>query len=216
MIDPNKKTLIFDFGNVLFNLDFGRSFDALENIIGLTWSFGNIPDKVINTIRSFERGQINDEEFIWVFQQYKQDLNPRDLISAWNSMLVDLPIERLNYLQSLREDYNLALLSNINSIHLRWIHKYFSEELDIINFEETYFDKVFYSHLVGMRKPDSEIYEFVTRSLGIEPNSILFIDDLESNIKAAKENGWHAIVHDPKDEIINKLIIYIEKTWTKN
>jgi putative hydrolase of the HAD superfamily len=50
----------------------------------------------------------------------------------------------------------------------------------------------FASHLIGIRKPDAGIYEHVERTTRLAPESILFFDDLEANVAAARERGWRA------------------------
>ncbi|MGB7159124.1 MAG: HAD-IA family hydrolase [Tepidisphaeraceae bacterium] len=50
----------------------------------------------------------------------------------------------------------------------------------------------FASQLLGLRKPDPRIYEHVERATRVEPNRIIFFDDLAENIAAARDRGWHA------------------------
>ena len=56
-------------------------------------------------------------------------------------------------------------------------------------------DDIVYSHEVGLAKPDPAAYEIVTRRLGIEAGEVLFLDDVEANIVAARALGWHAVLH---------------------
>ena len=49
--------------------------------------------------------------------------------------------------------------------------------------------KAYYSHEVGMRKPNHNIYQFVLQEQGIAPKEALFIDDRLDNIKGAREVG---------------------------
>lgn len=209
VIDPNKRTIIFDFGNVLFNLDFKACFNAFEKVLGVKLSFRTMDEALLDKFRNHERGKLNDEEFIWHLQQLKPSADPRDIIKAWNSILGDMPRSRMDMLLDLREKYNIALLSNINSIHIDWLRTYFKREHNMTDFEERFFHRVFYSHLVGMRKPDEEIYEHVTSSLEVDPSTIFFIDDLEENIKAAKAYGWDGVVHSPKEDILNNIDRYL-------
>lgn len=48
------------------------------------------------------------------------------------------------------------------------------------------------SHLLGVAKPDSAIYQALADRTGFAPASIVFFDDLADNIDAAKAEGWHA------------------------
>ncbi len=56
-------------------------------------------------------------------------------------------------------------------------------------------DDIVYSHEVGLAKPDPAAYELVTRRLGIEAGEVLFLDDVEANVVAARALGWHAVLH---------------------
>lgn len=56
-------------------------------------------------------------------------------------------------------------------------------------------DVIVYSHEVGLAKPDPAAYELVTRLLGVEAGEVLFLDDVEANVVAARALGWHAVLH---------------------
>jgi putative hydrolase of the HAD superfamily len=56
-------------------------------------------------------------------------------------------------------------------------------------------DDIVYSHEVGLAKPDPAAYELVTGRLGVEPAEVLFLDDVEANVVAARALGWHAVLH---------------------
>jgi putative hydrolase of the HAD superfamily len=50
----------------------------------------------------------------------------------------------------------------------------------------------FASHLIGVMKPHSDIYEHVERTTKIPATKIAFFDDLQANIAAARQRGWNA------------------------
>lgn len=56
-------------------------------------------------------------------------------------------------------------------------------------------DEIVYSHEVGLAKPDPAIYELTTSRLRVRPHEIVFLDDLDVNVQAARAAGWHAVVH---------------------
>ncbi len=203
------KTIIFDFGNVLFDLDFKGCYQNFKNLLNIEWEDNDVPAIIQSANDRLERGEINEETFIWQFQQINNKANPRDILKAWNSLLVGFPKERFSLLESLRKDYQLVLLSNINSIHEAYIHQYFASNFNLLDFEERYFDFVFYSHHIGMRKPEERIYEHVTQSIGAHKEEILFIDDNEANILAAKKFGWQAVLHDPTSDIVFNVYKYL-------
>ena len=51
---------------------------------------------------------------------------------------------------------------------------------------------LFASHLLHMGKPQAEVYRFVATRLNVAPGSILFFDDAEENVAAARAEGWRA------------------------
>ncbi len=215
MLDKNKNTIIFDFGNVLINLDFERFFLMFEEILNVDWSERKLPQPILNAVHKYDRGHISDEFLISAFQNYNSSADPGDIKKAWNSLIGAMPPKRFEMLNNLSVDYNLCILSNINNLHLNNIIKYFKKEYRLLDFEDKYFDRVFYSHIIGKRKPDEEIYKYVTEELEVDPNTILFIDDLPENIEAAKSNGWHGHVHNPNDEIVDKIDQYLKTSYVK-
>ncbi len=204
------KTIIFDFGNVLIDLDVDTCINRLRDICGLDESA--FRERFTSVLLKYEQGQIGDENMIWHFQQCNKEINPREIVKAWNSMLLTIDASVLTMLDGLKADYNLHLLSNINGFHARWIDRYLSKEMNKSDFLTHYFDKVFYSHEIHMRKPQERIYNYVTKEIEVtDLSEILFIDDKLENVAAAKAYGWNAILHIPSDRIANKISDYLKK-----
>jgi putative hydrolase of the HAD superfamily len=61
-------------------------------------------------------------------------------------------------------------------------------------FEDVTHDIV-YSHEVGLRKPDPAIYALTAERLGVAAYQVLFLDDVATNVEAARKAGWHAVRH---------------------
>ena len=209
-MNNKEKAIVFDFGNVLIDLDFKKCIGLFQDTLKVNWQNG-LPESALNALKKYEKGEISDEALIWAFQQFNPEADPRDLIFAWNSILGEIKSPRFEMLKKLSENYRLAILSNINNLHLIEIHKYLEKEYGETTFEDKYFDIVFYSHLIGMRKPDVEIYQHVTENLGVEKSNILFIDDMQQNIDAAINYGWKAVRHAPGMEIVEHIDQYISE-----
>ena len=63
----------------------------------------------------------------------------------------------------------------------------------------SFFDVFVESAVVGLRKPDPQIYRLVCRELGVTPPETVFLDDIGSNLKAARELGMTTIkVEEPE------------------
>jgi FMN phosphatase YigB (HAD superfamily) len=63
---------------------------------------------------------------------------------------------------------------------------------------ETYLEGSIISGDVGLRKPDREIYEALIQSSGFPVEKLLFVDDRQQNVLAARELGIESILHDPR------------------
>jgi HAD superfamily hydrolase (TIGR01509 family) len=56
-------------------------------------------------------------------------------------------------------------------------------------------DDLVYSHEVGLMKPDPAIFHLAASRLGVEPHEIVFLDDVQVCVDAARAAGWHAVLH---------------------
>lgn len=113
--------------------------------------------------------------------------------AAWNGILLDMPERNMDAVRSLSEKFTLYLLSNTNSIHKdawwRIIHDRYGEDAF-----PSAFSGYFYSHEIGSIKPDREIFSVVHKGIG-QPakSSVLFFDDKEENVEAARSFGWQSV-----------------------
>jgi putative hydrolase of the HAD superfamily len=67
------------------------------------------------------------------------------------------------------------------------------------------FDVVIDSCEVGMRKPETAIYELTRAKLGLPHESIFFLDDLGVNLKAARALGWQTLRYDDTPRVLSVL-----------
>jgi putative hydrolase of the HAD superfamily len=68
-------------------------------------------------------------------------------------------------------------------------------EHGISHYESMFFDGVYFSHLIRLRKPETAIYEYVLADAEILPEETLFFDDIAINIAAANALGIRGFVH---------------------
>ncbi len=192
------KNIVFDFGNVLLNLDESASYNALYALLDPSKS----QDLYNSVFNPFEKGEISEESFYNRLQRRSGIVHhPEVYIDAWNAMLLDFPPKRESFLHHLKKHYRLFLLSNTNITHFRKVLQRIRDENNILDFENTFFEKAYFSFQIGMRKPDAEIYQFVLNDAKLLANETLFIDDKIENVNAAAQLGIHAYHHNPKDEI---------------
>ena len=198
--------LCFDFGNVLIDIDIEgakhRLFELMQS--------GHDPEKVHaeieHLIREYEVDEISTREFLDAMKAMaRPEIEDDTIINAWNSMLLGIPQYRFGMLELLKENYNVFLLSNTNSLHIDWVHHYLRDTYQIMQFEKTFFDDHYYSYEIGKRKPDSEYFLHVIDDAMITPARSLFIDDIEENVRAARQLGFQTIHLRPEEEIAEVL-----------
>lgn len=78
----------------------------------------------------------------------------------------------------------------------------------VMGFQDA-FDRLFISCEVGSQKPEFAFYQHIEEDLRLEKDSILFWDDLEINVMAARENGWFAEVYTGFEDFEKNLQLYL-------
>lgn len=205
------KAVIFDFGNVLYDLDFKRFYNNFSVLLDQDLSQG-FPPVLQNAMDQYEMGEISTETFIWNFQHFmKGNIDPLDIINAWNSLLDHFPDHRWKFLNEINVQYPTYLLSNINELHLGTVYKHLKKMHGKVDFETKYFNGVFYSHLIGHRKPDIDLYLYVEKGLSLTGKEILFIDDNIQNVNGALQRDWLAVHHNPENDIVQVFSDYLSK-----
>ncbi len=175
-------TIIFDFGDVFINLE-KEAVDKAFRALGLKEWTADLDD--LN--KKFEIGKISELEFIEGFQKHLPNASIDEIRAAWNAVLGEFPLYRLEFLQNLKGKYRLFLLSNTDAIHI----EKFEHKVGISFARDFYqcFDKVFFSFEIGMRKPSEDVFKFVIQNQGLQPNKTLFIDDKKDNTDTAEKLG---------------------------
>lgn len=180
-------SIVFDFGDVFINLDKQATPLALKKL-GLTeWS-----SQIDSLNFNFEKGLISRIDFLAGLNNLVPKASPEEVLAAWNAVLLDFPMYRLEFLEELSKNYTLFLLSNTDSIHIN----HFKEKEGEVFYNRFYncFEKVYFSYDLGKRKPDVEIFHYVISENNLIPEKTLFVDDNLDNIEGAKKIGlqvWH-------------------------
>jgi epoxide hydrolase-like predicted phosphatase len=183
------KNIIFDLGGVILNLDYTKTVDEFKKI-GLL-NFQDLYSQKMQNILfdDFEKGEVSSAEFIsYLIDSENLKIKEIDFINAWNAMLLEIPMKKLEFIDALKKDYKVFLLSNTNEIH---INK-FEDDLkknNMLNQFYKCFDKVYYSSRMGKRKPDENCFKQVLEENQLVPQQTLFIDDSVQHIKGAKRIG---------------------------
>jgi putative hydrolase of the HAD superfamily len=176
--------IIFDFGDVFINLDKQATVDGLKKL-GLTeWN-----EDLNNLNIQFETGKITRDNFLQGLQKHIPHASTTEIEDAWNAILLDFPLYRLEFLQMLSKKYKLFLLSNTDAIHI----EKFEQKSGTTFYSDFYqcFEQVYFSFEIEMRKPNPEIYNYVLNKHELQAKRTLFIDDKKENTDAAAEIGLH-------------------------
>ena len=196
------KAVIFDFGNVIINIDIPRTFQAFATLTGKRQA---VIEKLVlenQLFRRYETGQFSDIEFREIVRQTVGfPLSDHEVDRAWNSLLLDIPQERIDLLREIRKKYPIYLLSNTNNIHIEASNAYLKKNFGYRHLDEL-FDRLFLSYEIGMWKPDTEIYHYVLESIKLKPQEVLFLDDNAHNIQSASALGMQTILVEPPTSII--------------
>ena len=198
------KNIIFDYGNVIFAIDFEKSQQAfaalgVNNVASIFAHSGQNP-----LFDQLDKGLITATEF----RQGVRELSGMDALTdsqidnAWNALLVGVPKGNHEVLLRLKNKYRTFLLSNNNEIHYTSIIEYLKKEYHV-NDNSIFFEKDYYSHLMGMRKPNKDIFEYVLQEQGLLPHETLFIDDSPQHLETAKALGMHTILFNNPEEFIS-------------
>lgn len=189
----NIRHIIFDLGGVLLNIDYHATENAFIKLGVADFGDKYAQSGQVALFSQMETGKISAETFLEELQSWcTPGTSIEQVKDAWNAMLLDFPLRRLQLLQQLQLHYDIVLLSNTNEIH----EQRFNQLLKATCGYDTlavFFDKVFLSHKIGLRKPHKEVYEFVLQETRFEPKHTLFIDDSQQHLAEAEALGISTI-----------------------
>ena len=185
---------VFDLGNVILPFDHRPIATKLhERSIGNgVWTpqkiFDDLFDYANGIINRYEEGLTSSLEFyLEIRNRYHLDLPYEEFKEIWNNIFRDNPEvnELIVYLKA--KGRPVFILSNTNELH-------FSHIIDRFPIVHTVDDWIL-SFEVGAKKPDKRIYGAIFEKADVKGESILFIDDMEKNVAAARALGMQGIVY---------------------
>jgi putative hydrolase of the HAD superfamily len=201
------KAVVSDFGGVVTlpliegfkraHEEIGVPVEALGKAMALTASRASEPP-----LWTLERGQMTEADFIAGLEAALTEVTGRTVtLDGYGARLMGElePNEPLlDRYRALRErGVRLAILTNnVREWHDLWRSAFKIDEL---------FELVVDSSFEHTRKPEQRIYEITLERLGLEASDCAFIDDVEVNVVAARDLGFHAIQLLTTEQVLEEL-----------
>ena len=113
-----------------------------------------------------------------------QEQMPEFINTFWSSDRMDE--ELVDFIQSLRDRFKIALLSNAYADARQSLGTRFPRLLSV-------FDEIVFSAEVKMAKPDPRVFRLMLDRLRLEPAEVIFVDDFRENVEAARAVGMTGI-----------------------
>lgn len=194
---PEITEIIFDLGNVLVEIYPERAMERFAKQCSL-------PLSAIRTVflsplhLDFMAGKISPEEFYQkVTQQYSCPIPREEFVRSWE-LVIGPPKDGIEALiEKLASRYTLSICSNTDPWHWDYVIRRYGFV--------RHFQHIFLSYQLGYNKPHLRVFEQVLQQLQRPSNQVVFIDDSEENIQAAKKMGIQGIVANSASQIEEKL-----------
>ena len=181
MFSHRPDILLFDLGGVLVE---NVIFDELPKLLPISIEDDELRSRWLfsPSDQAFERGQIAPDEFALGFaKEWELEISPDEFLEHFASWPRGPFPGALELIDRVMSNYRVALLTNCNAIH--W---------DRMAAFRDRAHACFSSHLLGLVKPDSLIFERVADELKDNPEAICFFDDSLQNVEAARRIGMRA------------------------
>ncbi|OJV95363.1 MAG: hypothetical protein BGO39_25165 [Chloroflexi bacterium 54-19] len=181
------KAVVFDIGGVLEYTPRTGWMAKWEKRLGLPE--GEISRVLLDSWRGGSIGTISLETVETDIRETLK-LSPADFVSfmadLWEEYVGSLNVEMTEYFAGLHDRYQTAIISN-SFVGAR------EREEELYHFGEMC-DLIVYSHEVGTSKPDPRIFEICWTQLGIQPDEMVFVDDVEGHIQTARSLGIKGVI----------------------
>ncbi len=196
------KNIIFDLGGVIINLDMDSTYAAfkrLANAAEVPLFNYTVQHEIF---KQFEVGAIDTPSFLNGLRTLIGPVTDTELVDAWNAMLLDIPTERVALLMELKKRYRTFLFSNTNQIHFEGFNKILYDAHGLATLDPL-FEKVYFSHTMGLRKPDVASFLQIIAENDLVPSETLFLDDTQGHLDGAKLAGLQTMLVSNENQIVD-------------
>lgn len=184
----NYKLVIFDLGNVIFRIDWEPMFQVWSHASGIRIEDLRNKFSFNDTYEKFERGQISEREF-WekTTNSSGMQISFEEFDQGWNSIYGDIFSETCSAISKLQGKISMVAFTNTNSLHVPTWTRLYQEVLSSFN-------KIYISSDMGCRKPEPDGFYWIMKDYDVSASEVIFFDDFEPNVKAAKALGIEAVL----------------------
>ena len=189
------KAVLFDFGNVLYNFDYQRFFDAAARSSDLSADgirevlFGGADSLAVQ----FETGRLSSDEFLARLAERARISLPSDGIAEIFTDIYDAHEANIALAFAVVEHIPAALVSNTNALHF--------ERFMGLTPVVAAMSAVSLSYQVGAMKPAPAMYQRVLEQLKLVPQECVYIDDIRDYTDAASAMGFISIQCLPQTDL---------------
>lgn len=195
------KNIIFDFGGIFININYQLTEDAFVQLGVTNFKALYSQHHASDVFEKLETGKITNQDFYnFIRSAANLPLSNEQISTAWNAMLLDIPLYRLEWLLEIGKKYNVYLYSNTNAIHYNTLMPYANSIMPGKSFD-SFFKAAYYSHLFGYRKPYVESYLRLLEKENLNPAETVFIDDTYKNLEGAQQAGMQTIFLEKQDVV---------------
>ena len=198
------KNIIFDLGGVVLDIDEGIIVKELEKMdISVKELFHS--EEFNDVMSKFDTGIYTAPTFRKRMKALigQEKMTDQRFDAIWNSMLLDIPRERIEAIEKVKKHYKIFLMSNSNVIHYDLYVRDLQLRFGYNEFDEL-FNKSYFSFAEHLEKPDPRFFELILDHEGLLPEETLFIDDTAENIKVAQSLGIRTY-HISREELVRNL-----------
>ena len=192
------KNIIFDLGGVLIDLNVKDTFDCFGGNFAKFYN-KKLPEEFEKLVDDFNRGDISADTFrSQTMDIFSLMVSKAKFDNCWNAMVGDMHTDTIRTLIELKKKFKIFLLSNINEIHYDYL-------LTKDYWEPALFEKCYFSHLMGMIKPEKKIYQYVLSKNNLNTEETFYIDDSKKNVISASKLGINAYHYNGQEKIADLL-----------
>ena len=182
------KACLFDLGGVVLDIDFDLAGEHWANAAGTDWNSIKGGFRRGVEYERHERGELSCEAY---FTSIQDDLGisvaAAEMLAGWNAIFRGAIPGIHGELTRARDLGPVFAFSNTNASHIAFLTPRFGDAFSL-------FDRMFFSHEIGMRKPEERAFLHVAAEMGHAPGDILFFDDGPANVAAAQAAGMQAVL----------------------